>query len=154
MADLWTILSSVAGGAGAALAAAGLFQAARSTRRAETFQHLRDVNDALTRLGDVDVGPLQAEILTYTRHRRDDLSAGASAYKSLLDTLELLSFAVEEGAVDRTIARKYLRSIVGGHMVPVGFLGEYQKVTNPYCYECLVRFAQANPLPPMKGYEQ
>lgn len=154
MADGWTILTSLAGAASTAFAAFALFQTGRSTRRAETFQHLRDVNSALNSLGDVDVADLQTEILEYFDHQRDTLSPDASRYKEFLDTLELLSFAIEEGAVERGSASKYLRSIVRGHMVQPAFLIEYQRVAqNGYCYECLLRFStdEQRRLPPMTG---
>lgn len=154
MTDAWDILSSLAAAIGAFFAAVALFQSAQTTRRAETFQHLRDVNSALNALGDVDIPDLQTEILQYFNHERDALSPAGSRYKQFLDTLELLSFATEEGAVDTRIASKYLRSISQGHMVQSAFLLEYQRAArNSYCYECLLRFArrEQHRLPPMIG---
>lgn len=154
MTDVWDILSSLAAAVAAIFAAVALFQSAQTARRAETFQHLRDVNSALNALGDVDVPDLQTEILQYFNHERDALSPAGSRYKQFLDTLELLSFATEEGAVDTRIAGKYLRSISQGHMVQSAFLLEYQRAAkNSYCYECLLRFVrrEQHRLPPMIG---
>jgi recombinational DNA repair protein (RecF pathway) len=152
--SLWTILSSLAGTAGATFAAAALLLNARRTQRSETFQHLRDVNEALARLGPVDARELQAAVLAYMRHEGDAPERWAE-YQAMLDTLELLAFAVEQGAANQRIARAYLRSFLGGHLVPAEFLRAYQAVTrNRHGYESLLRFVdRTGPvLPPMIGY--
>lgn len=156
MSDIWNVLSSLASAGATVFAAVALFQTARTSKRAETFQHLRDVNSAIAALGDVDVSHLQHEILAYMEHGLDDLSPNGTKYKQFLDTLELFSFAAEKHAVDSIIASEYLRSIVRGHMVPTSFLNDYQRVAkNPYCYEYLFRLAKREQqrLPPMKGYD-
>jgi hypothetical protein len=152
--DLWTILSSLAGAAGTVFAGAALLMNSTHTRRSETFQHLRNVNGALAQLGPVDAPELHAAVLAYMRHETGPPEAWAN-YQALLDTLELLAFAIEESAADQSIARAYLRSFLGGHLVPAAFLHEYQVETrNPHAYEALLRFMNSTgcALPPMIGY--
>ncbi|MBB4635225.1 hypothetical protein [Longimicrobium terrae] len=153
--QFWTIVSTLSGSVSAVFAAVALWQSSSRTQLSETFQHLRDVNTALAGLGAADAPVLQAAALAYTRHETDAVPERWTEYQALLDTLELLAFAVEQRAVNRRVASSYLRSILGGHLVPAQFLRDYQRAArNPHCYEALLRFVNSKgpPLPPMTGY--
>lgn len=153
--QFWAIVSTLSGSVSAVFAAVALWQSSSRTQLSETFQHLRDVNTALAGLGAVDASAVQQAGLAYTSRETDAVPDKWTEYQALLDTLELLAFAAEQRAVNRRIASTYLRSILGGHLVPAPFLRDYQHAArNHACYEALLRFVNgmARPLPPMTGY--
>ncbi len=125
--SIWDISSAV-GSFGAALAAAAtIWFAQRDSRRRATFEQLREINIRLQALGGYEMADVQRELLRYYGHHRGDLPAGGRLYMDLLDSLELLAFAVEEKAVDRRIAIQYVRTILLSPMTPYVFLLDLQR---------------------------
>lgn len=125
--SIWEIGSAI-GSFGAAIAAAAtIWVAQRDSRRRATFEQLREINVRLQALGGYEIADVQRELLRYYGHNRDDLPPGGRLYLDLLDSLELLAFAVEERAVDKRIAVQYVCTILLSPMTPYVFLLDLQR---------------------------
>lgn len=129
----WEVLDSLGSFAAALAAAVAIWIAVRDNLRRATFDHLRDVNLQLERLGDLDVKTVQRELIRYHERHTDVFPAGGQAYLNLINALELLAFAVKTRAVDRRIATEYLSTILGTHVVPYLFLHDLQKCQDDLC---------------------
>jgi hypothetical protein len=83
-----------------------------ATKRATTFQYIRDIADALHALPSLDAEPLKRELIDFYQHKRPELSVEARSYLRFLDLLDMLALAYAEDAVDRSTVRRYLRPLL------------------------------------------
>ncbi|MEX2109824.1 MAG: hypothetical protein WD802_04415 [Gemmatimonadaceae bacterium] len=91
------------------------------------FEHLREIDTRIQAAWAVPTEVAQEEVLAYYRRERTDLTEGAKAFLALLNSLDLLAFAVQKKLVDSSPVDEYVRTVVSENVISQTFLREFQK---------------------------
>jgi hypothetical protein len=98
-------------------------------QRQATFDHIRQVDDAIHALGGREARPAFQNILAFNRHDVDDLSLEARHYLVYLDSIELLGLAYKHDVVDRTLVLDHLSNQLGNpYTFSEAFIEELRKL--------------------------
>jgi hypothetical protein len=106
-----TIVAAFSAAAAAAFAGLQILLSVGGRRLAATFEHLRNIDDRLQNVWQLDVVAVSAELETAYGKGAHALSKSAAQYMALLNSLELLALAMENGAVDAPTANDFLRTL-------------------------------------------
>ena len=123
---MWAILEAIGTSLAAAFAGAQIWLSRRDANTRAVFEHLRQVDVRVQEAWLARPSVAQAELLAYYRGQRPELTTAAKNYMALLNSIDLLAFAVSKGLADNNIAGEYLRSLLSPDLVSLTFLRELQ----------------------------
>lgn len=134
------VVAALAAALAATFAGVAMVQNRLQNRRSATFEHLRLIDERLQPIWHADPEDLRAELVSFYRHERDELSASAVDYLALFNALDLLALARERRAVSRRIADEYLATLFRGKLITLDFIQELQEIAqDASVYEHLSR---------------
>lgn len=120
-------VSAVAAAASALFAGFQIKFSRRDANNRLVFEHLQEIDTRIQEAWAVPSEIAQQEILEYYRRTRLDLTPGAKAFLTLLNSLDLLAFAVQKKLVDASPIDEYVRTLVSENVLSQSFLREFQK---------------------------
>jgi hypothetical protein len=128
----WTIVAAISAAVAAIIAAVQVWLSRRDANRRATLQLLGDLEQRLHPLWPCDTKLLRSEILTHWTKSNHSSSGGnklsqdAINYLALLNTLDLLGFAVNSGLADTMLTIRNVRTLLDGQFVSLSFVNELQ----------------------------
>lgn len=122
----WSALEAIGTISAATFAAAQIWLSRRDANTRAVLDNLRIIGDKAIRAGATPVEIAQQDVLDYYRGNRSDLSSGATAYLDLLNSLDLLSFAVKSKLVDRKKTNEHIRTLINPNLITRSFLKAFQ----------------------------
>jgi hypothetical protein len=123
----WNALSAVGAVIAAAFAGIQIRSSRLDANNRAVLEHLRTIGDKALRAGYTPVEVAQQEVLDYYSGSRPDLTAGAEGYLDLLNSLDLLAFAVQAGMVNKKKANEHIRTLISPSLLSQTFLKKFQK---------------------------
>lgn len=137
----WNALEAIGTIAAATFAAAQIWLSRRDANTRAVLEHLRVIGDKALKAGACHVEDAQKDVLDYYRGKRDDLSPGATAFLDLLNSLDLLAFAVKSRMVDKAKTNEHIRTLVSPSLLSQSFLKEFQACCGDvFVYEHLYEY--------------
>jgi hypothetical protein len=123
---MWPALEAIATFFAAIFAGVQIWLSRRDANTRAVLDYLREIDRRVQDAWLARPSAAQAELLAYYRGERPDLTPGAKNYMALLNSIDLLAFAVSKGLMDGKIAQEYLRTLLGPDLVSLTFLKELQ----------------------------
>ena len=124
------LVAALSSAAAAIFAATQIAMAAQAQRRNATFSHLRQIDERLQAVWQLNVSEVCQEIRTAYSSAGVALSADAAKYLGLLNALELLALEMTNAAVDEQVARDYLSTLCRSQIIQTDVILAIQNAWN------------------------
>lgn len=123
----WTAVSGLATAIAAFFAGCQIWYSRRDANNRVVFEHLREIDNRIQQAWSVPSEVAQDEIIDYYRKKRKDLTPGGKQYMALLNSLDILAFAVHKRLVSEKPINQYVKTLVSPNVLSLTFLKELRK---------------------------
>jgi len=136
-------ISAAAAAASAIFAAVQIRIARRDANGRLVFEHLREVESRLQKAWACSTEVSREEVLQYFGGQRTVLTPGAAAYLSLLNSLDLVAYAVKKKLIDAKLISDWVKTVVNDQVLSLTFLRDLQECCHDEAtYEHLYAYFQ------------
>lgn len=123
----WVITGALAAAASAGFAGVQMWRARVDANRRAALDLLRELDQRVQEAWYTPTSTAQEEVLAYYGRKRDDLTLGARRYTALLNSLELLTYAIHKRLVDRKLVDDFVKTVVNEDVISLTFLDKFRK---------------------------